>query len=322
MSLRHIACVFLPVIIVSGTGAIFAQVYPNKPVRIITAAVGGGADVAARVIAQGITAPLGQQVIVDNRGGSGGMVGGENLAKSPPDGYTLLLYGNTIWLAPFMREKTPYDPVKDFSPITLAASSPSMLVVHPSLPVKSVKELIALAKSRPGALNYGTSGTGSASHLAGELFKAMAGVDIVRVNYKGAAPAFADVVAGNVQLTFGSAALVMPYLNSGRLKPLAVTGVQPSALFPGLPTVAASGLAGYEADSTFGIFAPARTPAAIVTRLDQEIVRYLRTAEARGRLLAAGMEGVGTSPEEFAAIVKSDMLKWGKVIRDAGIREE
>ncbi len=222
-------------VMLAGAVATWAQDYPVKPVRIITAAVGGGADVAARIVAQGISGPLGQQVITDNRGGSGGMVGGEMVAKAAPDGYTLLVYGNTIWLAPFMRERTPYDPVRDFAPVTLVVSSPSMVVVHPSLPVKTVRELIALAKSRPGKLNYGTSGAGSASHLAGELFKAMAGVDIVRVNYKGAAPAFTDVVAGNVQLTFGSATLATPHLGNGRLRALAVTGAQRSALFPNLP---------------------------------------------------------------------------------------
>ena len=309
-------------VMLAGAVATWAQDYPVKPVRIITAAVGGGADVAARIVAQGISGPLGQQVITDNRGGSGGMVGGEMVAKAAPDGYTLLVYGNTIWLAPFMRERTPYDPVRDFAPVTLVVSSPSMVVVHPSLPVKTVRELIALAKSRPGKLNYGTSGAGSASHLAGELFKAMAGVDIVRVNYKGAAPAFTDVVAGNVQLTFGSATLATPHLANGRLRALAVTGAQRSALFPNLPAVAESGLPGYEADAAYGMFAPARTPGAIVHRLQQEIARYLKTSEARDRMAGAGLEPVANTPEQFAATVKSDIAKWGKVIRDAGIRDE
>ena len=195
------------------------------------------------------------------------MVGGEMVAKAAPDGYTLLVYGNTIWLAPFMRERTPYDPVRDFAPVTLVVSSPSMVVVHPSLPVKTVRELIALAKSRPGKLNYGTSGAGSASHLAGELFKAMAGVDIVRVNYKGAAPAFTDVVAGNVQLTFGSATLATPHLANGRLRALAVTGAQRSALFPNLP--AAWAHQGSESDDR-------RRRCRAVARLDR-FVRCIQT---------------------------------------------
>ncbi len=296
--------------------------YPTKPVRIVTAAAGGGADYTSRVIAQGISGPLNRQVIVDNRGGSGGVVGGEMVAKSPPDGYTLLLYGNTIWLAPFMREKTPYDPVHDFAPITLAAVSPTMLVVHPALPVKTVKDLIALAKSRPGELNYGTSGEGSSSHLGGELFKSMAHVDIVRVNYKGAAPAFADVMAGTVQLTFGGAPLVAPHLKTNRLKALAVAGLTRSTLFPEFPTVSESGLPGYEANSAYGLFAPANTPAAIINRLQQEIARYLKSAEGQQRLRTAGTEAVASTPEEFGATVKSDMTKWGKVITAAGIRDE
>ena len=296
--------------------------YPSKPVRIVTAAVGGGADYTSRLIAQGISVPLGQQVIVDNRGGSGGVVAGQMVAKSPGDGYTLLVYGNTIWLAPFMRDKTPYDPVHDFAPVTLAAVSPTMVVVHPALPVKSVKELITLARARPGALNYGTSGSGSSSHLAGELFKAMARVDIVRVNYKGAAPAFTDVIAGNVQLTFGGAPLVAPHLKTSRLKALAVAGLTRSTLFPALPTVSESGLPGYEANSAYGLLAPAKTPPVIVNRLQQEIARYFKTAEAQQRLHTAGSEAVASTPEQFAATIKSDMVTWSKVIRDAGIRDE
>ena len=289
---------------------------------MVTSGVGGGADFVARLIAQGIASPLGQQVVAENRGGAGGVIPGEIVAKAPADGYTLLFYANTIWLAPFMRDRTPYDPLRDFSPITLAGSSPNMVVVHPLLPVKSIQDLIALARAKPGELNYGTSGNGSASHLAGELFKAMAGVNIVRINYKGAAPAFNDVVAGQVQITFGSAALVLPHLKSGRLRALAVTSARPSALFPGLPTVAASGLPGYETDALFGMFAPAKTPEAIVSRLNQEVMRFLKSPEARERLLNAGVEVAGTSPEGLTATMKADMARMGKVIQDAGIREE
>lgn len=288
---------------------------------MVTSGVGGGADFIARLIAQGISGPLGQQVVADNRGGAGGIIPGEILAKSPPDGYTLLFYGSTIWLAPLMRENTPYDAFRDFAPITLAGNSPSMIVVHPSLPVNSIRDLIALAKARPGQLNYGTSGTGSASHLAGELFTAMAGVNIVRVNYKGAAPAFNDVIAGHVQLTFGNAALVLPHLKSGRLKALAVTSLHRSALFPELPTVAAAGLPGYEADALFGMFAPAKTPRAVIDRLNQEVVRFLRTTDARERFLKAGVETIGSSPEELVDAMKSDIARIGKVIKDAGLRD-
>jgi tripartite-type tricarboxylate transporter receptor subunit TctC len=313
-------------LLVAGAGAACAQGaartdYPVKPVRVVTAAAGGGADFAARVVSQGISAPLGQQVIVDNRGGSGGLLAGEMVAKAPADGYTLLLYGNTIWLAPFMRKETPYDPVQDFAPVTLTSSTPTIMVVHPTLPVKTAGDLIKLAKARPGVLNYGSSGTGSASHLAGELFNAMARVDIVRVNYKGAAPAFNDTAAGFVQITYGGGALVMPHLKAGRLKTLGVAQLKRSTLFPDVPTIAETGLPGYEAVSAYGLLAPAKTPAAIINRLQQEIARYFKTPEAQQRLSSAGMEAVAGTPQQLAELIKSEMGKFGKLIRDSGISE-
>lgn len=303
-------------------GAAFGQNYPVKPVRIVTAEPGGGNDFAARVLAQGLTRSLGQQVIVDNRGGAGGAIAAEVAAKAPPDGYTLLLYAGNIWTIPLLRKNVPYDFVADFAPVTWVARSPNTVVVHPSLPVQSVKELIALAKARPGQLNYASGGSGSSTHLSVELFKSMAGVNIVRVPYKGNAPALNDLIAGQVQVMFVTAATVTPHLTSGRLKALAVTSVEPSVLAPGLPTVAASGLPGYESISIYGLFAPSRTPAAIIRLLNQESAQFLKTAEVKERFFKVGVETVGSSPEEFAAVIKSDMTKMAKVIKDAGIREE
>jgi tripartite-type tricarboxylate transporter receptor subunit TctC len=220
-----------------------------------------------------------------------------------------------------MRD-TLYDPLKSFSPITLAGNSPNVLVTHPSLPVRSLKELIALAKARPGELNYGSGSTGSPSHLAAELFKAMAGVNIVRIPYKGTGPAVNALVGGQVQLMFVSPTSVAPHVKAGRLRGLAVTAAQPSALAPGLPTVSGAGLTGYESTSSFGVLAPAYTPAAIINWLNQEIVQVLTGAEAKERLFSAGVEPVGNSADAFAALIKSDMAKWGKLIKAAGIRDE
>jgi len=295
---------------------VLSQNFPNTFVRIVTTEVGSGNDFSARLIVQDLSATLGQQVIVDNRGN----IAGEIVAKAAPDGYTLLSWGSPLWLAPFLREKVPYDPVRDFSPITLLATSPNILVVHPSLPVVSVKQLIALARAKPGMLNYSSPGPGGSPHLAAELLKAMARVNIVHIPYKGMGSALSATISGEVQLMFPSAAPASPHVKSGRLKALAVTTIQPSALVPGLPTVAAAGLPGYESLGMFGIFAPAGTPVVVVRRLNQDIVRILNKENVRAKFFNSGAEAVGNSPEEFAAIVKSDMAKMGKLIKDAGIR--
>ena len=295
----------------------FGQNYPGKPVRIITSGIGGSTDIVARMIAQGITAPLEQPVFVENRASG---ITQEVVAKSPPDGYTLLFTSSSHWLLPLMRP-VPYDPVKDFSPITVISVLPNVLVVHPSLPVKSLRELIALGKAQSGTLNYGTTGTGTPNHLAAELFKAMSGVDMVRINYKSSA-ALGDLMAGQLHLSFHTAGSVGPHLKSGRLRALAVSGAQPSMAFPELPTVAASGLPGYESMATQAMFAPARTPAAIISLLNREIVRFLNQADVKARILAAGVEVVGSSPEELDSAMKSEMARMGKVIKDAGIRDE
>jgi tripartite-type tricarboxylate transporter receptor subunit TctC len=296
--------------------------YPNRPVRITTAEAGGGNDLAARLIAPALTAALGQPVVVENRGGAGGAIAAEYVARAAPDGYTLLLYASNVWLIPFLQSNVRYDPVKDFAPISLLSTSPLILVIHPSLPANTVKDLIALARARPGALNYGSGGTGSQTHLSAELFKAMTKVNIVRVSYKGNGPALADVLSGQLQLMFVTTGTVAPHRKSGRLRALAVTSARPSALAPDLPTVAASGVAGYEAISIYGTFAPAKTAEAIITRLNQEIVRVLNTPDIKEKFINAGVEVVGSSPEQFTAVIKADMARMGKVIKDAGIRDE
>ena len=296
-----------------------AQPFPSKPVRILTSTPGNSDDLAARLIAQGITGGLGQQAIVDNRG----VVAVEITARSPPDGYTLLLYGSPMWLAPFLRERVPYDPVKDFVPITWATNSPNLLVVHPSPPVKSVRELVALARARPNELNYGSGSPGSTPHLAAELFRSMTGgVQIVRVAYKGSGPALTALLSGELHFMFPSTGSANPLLKSGKIRPLAVTTLKPTPLAPGLPTVAEAGLPGYESASLLAVFAPAGTPDAIVRRLSQEMVKVLQSGEAKDRLFNSGVEAMGSTPEQFSAVLKSEMAKWGKVIREAGIKSE
>jgi tripartite-type tricarboxylate transporter receptor subunit TctC len=296
-----------------------AQSYPVKPIRIVVTGAGSGGDFAARLISQGVSPALGQQMIVDNRGS--GNLPAEIVAKSPPDGHTLCLSAAPLWITPFLR-KTPYDPVADFAPVTLVVTSPNILVVHPSLPARSVKELIALIRARPGDLNYATSGIGGSGFLAAELFKSMSRTDMVRVNYKSGGLAITEVMSGAVQLFFANAGAVAPHMKSGRLRALAVTSAQPSPLLPGLPTVAAGGLPGYELVSVQGLFAPARTPEAVIARLNQEIVPYLRRADIREKFFSAGMEPLGGPPEELAATVKSEMNRLGKVIKATGITLE
>lgn len=305
-------------LLIPGVGPAYAQDYPIKPIRIFTGEPGGGNDFAARVMSPELTRSLGRQVIVDSRG----IFAIETVAKAPPDGYSLLLYAASTWLTPFMRDNTPWDPVRDFAPITLAMRIPNVLVVHPSLPVRNIRELIALAKSKPGQLNFSLASPGSVSSLGAELFKSMAGINIVRVPYKGTAQALNSLISGEVQMMISVVSAAAPHVKSGRLRALAVTSAQPSPLAPGLPTVAGTGLPGYESVSTYGMFVPSKTPEAIVARLNQEIVRVLIRADIREKFFNAGIEAVGTSPEELAAYVKSEMARMGRVIRDAGIRGE
>jgi tripartite-type tricarboxylate transporter receptor subunit TctC len=302
--------------------AAVAQDYPARTVRIVTAEAGGSNDIASRIIAQPLGAALGQQFIVENMGQASGAIAAQTVAKAVPDGYTLILYGASLWLLPFFRDNVPFDLARDFAPVSWTNRGPNLLVVHPSVPVKSVRELIALARARPGALNYGSSSLGAANHLAAELFKTMARVDIVHIPYKGTAPALNDVIGGQLQVMFPNAPSAAPHVRSGKLRGLAITSAERSPLFAELPTVAATGLPGYEAVSIYGVFAPAKTPVAIITRLNAEIGRVLNRAEVRERFAGIGVETVGGTPGEFAAIVQAETVKWGKVIRDAGIRAE
>jgi len=312
---RH--CCVAGVLVLSATQA-SAQKFPVKPVRIVTSALGSGSDFTARLVAQALSGRLGQQVIVDNRG----LIGLEMVAKAPPDGYTLLAYGSPLWLSPLLRDNATWDVVRDFAPVSLTNSSPNLVIIHPSIPARSIRELIALAKARPAELNYGSGSSGSSTHLAVELFKSMAGVNIVRIPYKGGGQALSDLIVGAVHLLITSGSGVMPHIKSGRLRALAIASAEPSALAPGLPTVAASGLPGYEAASMTGVFAPAKTPVALITLLNQEIVRTLNTAEAKERLISVGNEAVGSSPEELSAKIKSEVVRMSAVIKVAGIREE
>lgn len=297
--------------------ALCAQAYPDRPIRFVTAAAGGGNDVTARVLAQGLTEKLGQQVIVDNRGGA--HVPANTVAKAAPDGYTILVQNNTIWIAPLL-EKTAYDHFRELTPITLTGRAPNVLVVHPSFPVGSVKDLIAAAKAAPGTINYASGVAGSSNHVAAELFKAMAGVDLVRIGYKGTGPALIDVMAGQVQMIFATTTSSLGHVKSGRLKALAITSAQPSPVVPGLPTIAASGVPGYAAEAIYGVWAPAKTPAAIVSRLHREIVSVLTSAQNRDRFFTTGVEVVASTPQEFAAEIKAESTRLEKVFRSAGIR--
>ena len=305
-------------LMVLGTATVFGQDFPGKPIRLLIPEGGGANEFSARLMAQGISAPLGQAVVVEPRGA---LLVIETVAKAPPDGYTLLLQSSSFWVGPLLR-KVSYDPVRDFFPVTMVSRAPNLLLVHPSLPVKSVKELIALAKSKPGQLNYSSGLIGTSAHLGGELFKAMAGVNIVHVAYKSSAPALTALMGGEVQVAFAIVSTATPFVKSGKLRALAVASAEPSALAPGLPTVAASGLPGFESTSIAGVFAPAKIPVAIINRLNQEMVRLLRQPDVKEKFLATGVEPAGNSPEEFAAYIKSDMARLNKLIKDAGIKVE
>ena len=306
------------------SAAAHAQVYPVKPIRMIVAyPPGGGTDIVGRTLAQKLGESLGQSVVVENRGGASGNIGTELAARAAPDGYTILMGNvapNAINVSLF--KELPFDPVADFAPVSLVASTPNILVVHPSTRARTVKEVIALAKAKPGAFNFASAGVGSSSHLAGELFRILAGADIVHVPYKGAGPAMVDVLSGQVQLYFATMPAAMPHVKTGKLAPVAVTSARRSQALPDLPTIAESGVPAYEASTWYGVLAPAHTPSAVVARLHGDIAKILADAALHARLADQGFDPVGSSPEEFGAYIKSEILKWGKVIRDAGIRPE
>jgi len=316
---RVVVTIFSAGLMVSVAGMARAQTFPVKPVRIFLSTAGGSTDIVGRLIASGLSANLGQPVIIENRPG---VLAIDIVAKAPPDGYTVLFYGSVLWLQPLLRDKVSYDPIKDFVPVTLANRVPNVLVVHPSLPVKSVKELLALAKARPGELNVASGSTGSSTHLAAELFKAMAGVNITRIPFKSASPAVNALIGGEVHLMFATAGTVVAHIKSGRLRAVAVASPEPSVLVPGVPTVSATGVPGYEAEAIQGMWVPAGTPAAIITRLNQEFVRALTAPDIKEKQLNAGLDVTAGTPEQFAAVIKADMARMGKVIKEAGIREE
>ena len=306
---------------VAGSNGACSQDFPTRPLRIITSEAGGGNDFISRVIAVGLGAGVNQQVIVENRGGASGAIAAQGVARSAPDGYTMLLYSGTLWIVTLLQ-KMPYEIGRDLSPITLTTRQPNIVVVHPSLSVKTVQELVALAKRRPGELNYASASIGGSTHLSVELFKSLTGVNIVHVPYRGTGPALTDLMSGQMQVMFAVSGGVTPYTRSGRLRALAVTSAEPSLLAPGLPTVAASGLPGYESVSMHAMFAPAKTPVAIIHRLNQEIVRVLGKTDVKEKLFNSGVEVVGTSPEELNAKMKAEMAQLGKLIRDVGIKAE
>lgn len=301
-----------------------AMDYPIRPIKLIVPfAPGGGNDTIARTIAQRLSASLGQPVVVDNRAGAGGVLGAEMAARAAPDGYTLFLGGvGSHAINPNLQRQLPYDPIKDFAPVSLLASAPLVIVVHPSVQASSVRELIALARAKPGALNYASNGNGSSSHLAAAMFESMTATRMVHVPYKGLAPALTDLLSGQVQLMFSSVVAILPHVHAGKLKALAVTSSKRLPLVPDVPTVAESGVPGYETSSWYGILAPAGTPHEIVARLNMEIVRAVHDPQVAKALANDGAIPIGGSPEEFAAHMRAELDRLGKVIREAHIEPQ
>jgi tripartite-type tricarboxylate transporter receptor subunit TctC len=296
--------------------------YPSKPIRWISPWPPGGAnDVFSRDIGRKIADAFGQPVIVDNRPGAAGTIGSDVAAKAPADGYTVVMGSSpTHAIAPSLYPQLPYDPLRDFTAITLVGTVPNVLVVHPSLAAKNVKELIALAKASPGRLNFASAGNGTSQHLSGELFKTLAGVDMVHVPYKGTAPAMVDLIAGQVQIAFDNVTTIVPHIQAGKLRALAVTPAKRTAILPDVPTVAEAGVPGYEASVWFGVFAPAGTPKAVIARLHAEILKALNTADLRARMVAMGTDISGMGPAEFQTFVRKEVPKWAEVVRKANVK--
>ena len=314
----------LAAVLVAAAGCAGAQGYPSQPIKLIVPFTAGGTtDILARTIGQKLGESLRQPVIVDNRPGAGGNIGADLVAKAKPDGYTLVMGTiGTQSINASLYSKMPYDSAKDFAPITLVAIVPNVLVVNPTVPAKSVAELIALAKSKPGALNFASSSTGGSPHLSGEMFKQMAGVDIAHVPYKGSAPAITDLLGGQVQLMFDNLPSALPQVKAGKLRALAVTSARRSPAAPDLPTIAEAGVPGYEVDSWFGILAPAGTPREIVNKLNAEIVKILQMPDVKERLSEQGAVPVGDTPEHFAEHIRKETVKWAKVVKASGARAD
>jgi tripartite-type tricarboxylate transporter receptor subunit TctC len=301
-----------------------AESYPSRPIRlIIPFPPGGGTDIMGRTLAAKLGSSFGVQVIADNRGGAGGIIGTETAVKATPDGYTLMIGSvSTISINPSLYKKLPFDPVKDLAPISLMASTPSALVVTTSLPVDSAKALIALAKSKPGHLTFASAGSGTSHHLGGELLKLTTGIDIVHVPYKGTAPAVTDLVSGQVSMMIANIPSVMPMIKAGRVKALAVTSLQRSPQLPELPTVAESGVPGFEVIVWYGVFAPAATPPALISRLNTEVRKIVAMPDVKERLAGEGAEAIGSTPQEFSKRIKDDLEKWAKVVKNSGARAD
>jgi tripartite-type tricarboxylate transporter receptor subunit TctC len=300
-----------------------AQSYPSKPIRIIVAtAPGGGTDFNGRLVAQKLTEQTGQQVVVENRAGASTIIGTEAVARAAPDGYTLLAAQSTITINPSMFAKLPYDMIRDFAPVSHTLTAPNLLTVHPSVPARTVKEFVTLAKSKPGSLTYGSAGPGTSPHLSGELLKALAKIDVLHVAYKGSGPSLISLIAGETDVGFPSVPASIQHIRSGRLRGIAVTTKARAKALPEVPSIAEGGVAGYEATQWFGILAPAGTPRPVIDKLYQEIARGLRSPELQQRLVAEGMEVVASTPDEFASYIRSETDKWSRVIKSAGIKPQ
>jgi len=298
-----------------------AQSFPTRPVRIIVPfPAGGPSDILTRMMGPKLTDLWGQQVVVDNRPGAGTIIGTDLVAKAAPDGYTLVMVYTGHATNPGLHSKLPYDTLRDFAPVTLATTLPIIVVAHPSLPAGSVKELIALAKARPGQIAFATSGNGSTGHLAGELFKSVARVNLLHIPYKGSAPAIADVLGGQVAITFDGLPAALPHVQAGKLRAIAMTSLERSPLLPDVATIAESGFPGFSSDAWFGVLAPARTPPAVVQQLNANMVKVLQLPEIRDRLVAMGYRPIANTPEQFDAFIRAEIAKWGKVIKESGAR--
>jgi len=305
-------------------GIIFGQAdYPSRPVKIVVPSPpSGGTDIIARVLAQDFTKAFGQQFIVENKPGAGNMIGIESVARSAPDGYTVLMVASTLALNSVLYRKVSYDPIRDFTPITLAATAPNIFIVNQGLPAKTLAEFIALAKQKPGQLSYGTPGVGTSPNMATELMKSMAGIDIQHVPYKGTAPALTDVIGGQICCMFSNALTALPHIQSGRVRALGISGPKRLAAAPEIPTIAEAGVPGYAAMQWYGLVAPAGTPAAVISRLNAEALKALKSDEMHKRLAADGAEPVGTTAAEFGAFIKAELDKWTRVARDAHIEQQ
>ena len=310
----------IPALLLFSSTTLQAQPFPVKPVRIVVGfAAGGPTDVAARLLSQKLTEKWGQPVVVEVRTGAGGNIAAEFVAKSPADGYTLLLPAFAHAVNPSLYPGLPFDAEKDFAPVAMLMTSANLFALHPSVPTRTLRELIALAKAQPGALTFGSAGVASASHLAGELLNSMAGIRITHIPYKGAAPASVDLVGGHISAAFPSISLALPHAKAGRLRLLGITSLKRAASLPEVPTIAEAGVAGFEVLSWYGLLAPAGTPAESVTRINQDVTRVMHEADAAERIKALGAEPVKSTPAEFGAFLKNEMAKWAKVIRSAGV---